>query len=220
MEIYCRVVLDWQLQYHTHTHIYIYLFINVKICRTVWQVTSRLACRYFIICCSVVLNVVYSCVDHVVTMPPVGRGRCWITGNEVSLRKSSVVLGGGGCDCVECCCGMPGERWCARSTRLRGRTFGRLIFCLESFLDVASFSWCRRSLILTWQFLYRRLAVQPALPLVNWQIGVASRMNTRVELPWWEAALCLELWVETGVTEREREGLERERVLSCCLAEN
>ena len=38
---------------------------------------------------------------------------------------------------AECCCRMPGERWCARSTRLRDRAVGRYIFCLdESFLDV------------------------------------------------------------------------------------
>ena len=38
---------------------------------------------------------------------------------------------------AECCCRMPGEWWCARSTRLRGWEVGRRIFCLdESFLDV------------------------------------------------------------------------------------
>jgi len=38
---YCRVVLDWQLQYHTHTHthtyIYIYLFIYLLTSKVVVQ---------------------------------------------------------------------------------------------------------------------------------------------------------------------------------------
>ena len=68
-------------------------------------------------------------------------------------------------------CRMPGERWCAWSTRLSGK---RRIFCLdESFLDVcvAGYSFPNSLLLVgpNGLLLFRSPAVQSALPSAGWQ---------------------------------------------------
>jgi len=89
--------------------------------------------------------------------------------------------------------------------------------------DVPS-SWCRRWMISGWK---RGLFIQTCRGSTCPAdlVGVASRMNTRVEVPWWEAALGLELWVETGVIERESVcvvlyGGELDRELQCGCPHN
>ena len=134
--MYRRVVLDWQLEYHTYI-----IFINVKSCRTVWRVGFAAYLPWFSLGlllggddCGVELGC------HVVTRPPVGSERWCTAGCAVDWPR---VRGGTeedatGADVgLSAAAGCSDEPWWARSTRLRGRAVGCRVFHLEaSFLHV------------------------------------------------------------------------------------
>ena len=108
---------------------------------------------------------------HVVTRPPVSRGRWWTAGHAVDWPE---VRGG-----IEAAATLsdgllldaPDERWCARSTRHRGRAVVPPVlpsFLFGLLLTVTSFRWTAFRW-LDGLLLYMSSAGQPALPLAGWQ---------------------------------------------------
>ena len=214
----------------TVPHIYISIFINVKGC-TYLRLKSEVAAYLplFVVCCWVVVDCDLGLRCHVVTRPPVSRGRWWTAGHGVDWPE---VCGGieaatTGSDGV--LLDAPDEWWCARSTKHRGRAvmtpvlpsflLGVLLLLLSDkllLLDVGV------GLILrpeTWSFYMDFLLFTcPSIGQLTDLVGVAFSTNMLIKVPWWKSALGLELWAETGVCSERRTG-KRERALLLCVME-
>ena len=108
---------------------------------------------------------------HVVTRPPVSRGRWWTAGHVVDSPevRSGIEAAATGSDGL--LLDAPDERWCARSTRHRGWAVVPPVspsFLLGVLLTVTPYRWTA-SRWLDGLLLYMSPAVQSALPLAGWQ---------------------------------------------------
>jgi len=106
--------LCWNDNFST-THICKYLLMS----KSYSEVAAYLLLFYRLLLSDVDCGVELRC--YVVTMPLVGRERWWTTGYTVGWPE---VRGGVEVAATGAATGCPDERWCAWSTRLRGRAVG------------------------------------------------------------------------------------------------
>jgi len=104
---------------------------------------------------------------HVVTRPLVGRERWWTASYAVGWPE---VRGGVEVAATGAAAGCWNERWCARSTRLRGRAVGSSVLMSPFLMCVVGYSFPNKLHFAGQMASFIQVtAGQPALPLAGWQ---------------------------------------------------
>ena len=127
---------------------------------------SRLTCRYYIVCCWgcwLQSRAALPCSDEAFGRPRAMMYR-WLRGWLAGVRGGVQVAATGAV------AGCRDERWCARSTRLRGRAVGSSTLMSPLLMRVVSYSFLNElSFAGQMASFIQVTACQPVLPLAGWQ---------------------------------------------------